>query len=30
MGENFKLIALTRGNVDAIPAFRDIDRAHTL
>jgi SAM-dependent MidA family methyltransferase len=30
MGENFKLIALTRGNVEALPAFRDTDRAHTL
>ena len=30
MGENFKLIALTRGNVEALPAFRDTDRAHAL
>jgi SAM-dependent MidA family methyltransferase len=30
MGENFKLIALTRGAVGPLPAFRDTDRAHAL
>jgi SAM-dependent MidA family methyltransferase len=30
MGENFKLIALTRGEVEPLPVFRDIDRAHVL
>jgi SAM-dependent MidA family methyltransferase len=30
MGENFKFIALTRGDVEPLAAFRGIDRAHVL
>jgi SAM-dependent MidA family methyltransferase len=30
MGENFKFIALTRGAVAPLPAFKGIDRAHVL
>ena len=30
MGENFKFLALTRGDLDPLAAFREIDRAHAL
>ena len=30
MGENFKFLALTRGDLDPMAAFREIDRAHAL